>query len=167
MVSVKYLKEYAENIYLKKQGYSFEKVLELFPMYYPIIYGYYEMYVNAERKKSATNIIMIGLNAVKMLSDADNYWEQTIEGFLSKLNNTESPTYIKDFLDYSVASVRFSAQLIKGYKQAKIYAEAIGATDYVKIANDLITDYTNYINKVVTVMGDLQTKIQGVQNGRK
>lgn len=173
MVSRKYLKEYAKNIYLKKQGYSFEKVLELFPMYYPVIYGYYQMYVNEERKKSATNIIMIGLNAVRMLDNADKYWNQTVEGFLTKLNSytqgnvKDFGAFVKDFTDYALISIKYSTKLIKAYQQAKIYAEGIGATDYVKIADGLITDYTNYINKVVTTMKALSERINraGGQNG--
>ena len=173
MVSDKYLKEYAYNIYMKKVGYSFERVLELFPMYYPIIYGYYQQYMNEERRKSATNIIMIGLSAVQLLANADKYWNENIERFFPIIDKYKQSgidnfgAYVKDFTDYALSSVKYGVKIINGYRKAKIYAEAIGATDYAKLADELIASHLEYINRTVEVMKSLSNRINdaGGQNG--
>ena len=166
MVSDKYLKEYAYNIYMKKVGYSFERVLELFPIYYPVIYGYYQLYVDEERKKSATNITIIGLSAVKLLDDADKYYNKVISNLETLLENFHEG-YIIDYYRYINSTIEYSVQVVKGYKQAKIYAQAIGATKYVEIADNLINDYTNYASKAIKVLTYVTNLVNnlGGQNG--
>lgn len=49
MVSESELIEYARNIYRGVEGYTFEKVQELFPFYYYPIQGYYMMFFMEEQ----------------------------------------------------------------------------------------------------------------------
>lgn len=49
MVSESELIEYARNIYKGVEGYTFEKVKELFPLYYYPIQGYYMMFFMEEQ----------------------------------------------------------------------------------------------------------------------
>lgn len=49
MVSESELIEYARNIYRGVEGYTFEKVKELFPLYYYPIQGYYMMFFMEEQ----------------------------------------------------------------------------------------------------------------------
>ena len=59
MVSKQWLKDYALRIYNKTPGYSFEKVLRLFPKYYSSIKFYYQLLELEKQKENATKAIFI------------------------------------------------------------------------------------------------------------
>lgn len=153
MVSDKYLKEYAYNIYMKKVGYSFERVLELFPMYYPVIYGYYQLYMNEERRKSTTNITIIGLSAIKMLEESNKFWEESLENFTKefsdkldrpKLNLVEFATDYLKFID-RVSTYTYKQSI--AYLRLRTYAEVLGDTEQVKIADDTLKTLKEFRDK--------------------
>ena len=57
MVSKQWLKDYALRIYKKTPGYSFEKVLRLFPKYYASIKFYYQVLEAEKQKENVTKAI--------------------------------------------------------------------------------------------------------------
>ena len=116
---------------------------------------------------------MIGLSAVQLLANADKYWNENIERFFPIIDKYKQSgidnfgAYVKDFTDYALYSVKYGVKIINGYRKAKIYAEAIGATDYAKLADELIANHLEYINRTVEVMKSLSNRINdaGGQNG--
>lgn len=59
MVSQQYLKDYAEKIYRHVEGYSFDKVIRLFPMLYIQIKYYYDVLKAAEFEESFRNMFVL------------------------------------------------------------------------------------------------------------
>lgn len=81
MVSESELIEYARNIYKGVEGYTFEKVKELFPLYYYPIQGYYMMFFMEEQAEKnrelarLTTIYMryLTINLSKLVRQANKY----------------------------------------------------------------------------------------------
>lgn len=59
MVSQQYLKDYAEKIYRHVEGYSFDKVIRLFPRLYIQIKYYYDVLKAAEFEESFKNMFVL------------------------------------------------------------------------------------------------------------
>lgn len=110
MATERELYEYAYNIYTNKPGYSFDKVLKLFPKYYSAIKMYYQQIETVNNKdlaiKFSTAIPVVVI--VKFGAIANR---------IAKFHaNREETKDLKDMLRITVDNIKFDKQLLKDYQ---------------------------------------------------
>lgn len=69
MVSQQFIKDYAEKIYRNIEGYSFEKVIRLFPRYYIQIKYYYDILRSEEAFESFKNMTVLFKGRIRDLNE--------------------------------------------------------------------------------------------------
>lgn len=120
MVSQQFIKDYAEKIYRNIEGYSFEKVIRLFPRYYIQIKYYYDILRSEEafasfkimtvlfkgRIRSLNELVRDELDAYHLFFREQTFMEQegAPEEYLDRTEldflRAQNELYIKNSYDY-------------------------------------------------------------------
>lgn len=138
MVNESELREYAQNIYDGVEGYTFDKVRELFPLYYYPIRGYYLMIFmeeQAEKNKEIYNktlqyLLVLKISLFSIMKDANKHLKKykdrklTVEEFNKAVRlrfsylNKISDLWISDIHSWLVSHGRLSesVQLFEEYR---------------------------------------------------
>lgn len=137
MVREQYLKDYAEKIYRRTEGYSFEKVIDLFPSLYIRIKYYYDALKYEEFQESFKHLFVIfkarAYEINKSLRDDFELYHLFFQkqAFLEQSGAPEKELDLEtiDFLKQQNEKYK---QLTGAYKAWLEEAKYYGVYDYVK-----------------------------------
>lgn len=125
MVSEQWLKDYALRIYKKTPGYSFEKVLRLFPKYYASIKFYYQI-IEAEnmRVKTTKSIATTQFvnDSLALLQKFKTIGENMIK---FHANRKEAKTLL-DMKKITLENLNFDKELLDEYESMIPYFKVYG-----------------------------------------
>ena len=125
MVNKQWLKDYALRIYNKKPGYSFEKVLKLFPKYYSSIKFYYQAIELEKQKENATKAIFITQfidDSIALLQKFKTMGENMIK---FHANRKEAKTLL-DMKRITLDDINFDKKLLDEYESMIPYFKFYG-----------------------------------------
>ena len=125
MVSKQWLKDYALRIYNKTPGYSFEKVLKLFPKYYSSIKFYYQLLEIEKQKENATKAIFITQfinDSIALLQKFKTMGENMIK---FHANRKEAKTLL-DMKKITLDDINFDKKLLDEYESMIPYFKFYG-----------------------------------------
>ena len=126
MVSKQWLKDYALRIYNKTPGYSFEKVLRLFPKYYSSIKFYYQLLELEKQKENATKAIFITQfidDSLALLQKFKTMGENMIK-FHAK--RKEEAKTLLDMKRITLDDINFDKKLLDEYESMIPYFQVYG-----------------------------------------
>lgn len=157
MVSEQWLKDYALRIYRKKSGYSFEKVLALFPRYYTRIVGYYMNLMLEEQQRKIKNITIAAYTAKLLFSKAQQKWDQIVEEDKKLGEITEEKGHEKELYELWQKQVAFSKVVIRAAKQVRLYGEGILDKQLITAADETIEAHQEVIEKLQPILNYLRS----------
>lgn len=137
MVSQQYLKNYAEKIYRQVEGYSFDKVIRLFPRLYIQIKYYYDLLKSAEFQEAFKQMFVMFKSKIfylnKLVSDELEAYHLFFQkqAFLEESGAPEKELQLMemDFLKSQNKLYKQNAAAYKAWLQESAY---YGIYDYVK-----------------------------------
>lgn len=125
MVDKQWLKDYALRIFKKVPGYSFEKVLRLFPKYYASIKFYYQVLEAEKQKENVTKAIV----TTQFINDSIALLQKfkTIEENMTKFhaNRKEAKTLL-DMKKITLDNLNFDKALLDEYESMIPYFKVYG-----------------------------------------
>lgn len=157
MANEQWLKDYAQNIYDKKLGYSFEKVLRLFPKYYTRIVGYYMDIVMEEQQKKLRNITVVGYAALSLFKQAQQQWNKIVEEDKKLKEETDITGFDKKVFAQWQRQIDFSKVVIKAAKQVKLYGEGILDNQVINAADETIKQHQKIIEQTQSILNFLRS----------
>lgn len=152
MANEQWLKEYAQNIYDNKVGYTFEKVLRLFPKYYTRIVGYYMDIMMEETQQQIRNITIIGYAALSLFQQAQQQWNQIVEEDKKLREETDITGFDKKVFAQWQRQIDFSNVVIKAAEQVKLYGEKILDNQVINAADKTITEHQKIIEQTQSIL---------------
>lgn len=157
MVSEQWLKDYALRIYEKVPGYSFEKVLRLFPKYYTRIVGYYMDIVMEEQQTRIKNVTIAGYTALFLFKKAQQQWNQIVEEDKKLRRETDITGFDKKVFAQWQRQIDFSKVVIKAAKQVKLYGEGILDNQVINAADETIKQHQKIIEQTQSILNFLRS----------
>lgn len=157
MVSEQWLKDYALRIYKKTTGYSFEKVLRLFPKYYTRIVGYYMDIVMEEQQRKIRNTTIAGYTALSLFKKAQQQWNQIVEEDKKLRAETDITGFDKKVFAQWQKQIDFSKVVIKAAKQVRLYGEGILDNQVISAADETIKQHQKIIEQTQSILNFLRS----------
>lgn len=166
MANEQWLKDYAQNIYDNKVGYSFEKVLRLFPKYYTRIVGYYMDIVMEEQQQKIRNITIVGYAALSLFKQAQQQWNQIVEEDKKLREETDLTGFDVKILAQWQRQIDFSNVVIKASEQVRLYGEGILDNQVIEAADKTIIEHQKIIENAQTAI-NFSKQLRSLLNGRE
>ena len=157
MANEQWLKDYAQNIYDKKLGYSFEKVLRLFPKYYTRIVGYYMDIVMEEQQKKLRNITVVGYAALSLFKQVQQQWNKIVEEDKKLKEETDITGFDKKLFAQWQRQIDFSKVVIKAAEQARLYGEGTLDNQVINAADEIIKQHQKIIEQTQSILNFLRS----------
>lgn len=152
MVSESELRDYAINIYKGVEGYTFEKVQELFPRYYTSIVSYYMEIVMEEQQTRIKNVTIAGYTALFLFKRAQQQWNQIVEEDKKLRRETDITGFDKKVFAQWQRQIDFSKVVIKAAQQVKLYGEGILDNQVINAADETIKQHQKVIEQTQSIL---------------
>lgn len=152
MVSESELREYAINIYKRVEGYTFEKVQELFPRYYTSIVSYYMELVMEEQQTRIKNVTITGYTALFLFKRAQQQWNQIVEEDKKLRRETDITGFDEKVFAQWQRQIDFSKVVIKAAQQVKLYGEGILDNQVINAADETIKQHQKVIEQTQSIL---------------
>lgn len=168
MVNEQWLKEYALRIYKKSPGYTFERVLRLFPKYYASIKFYYQA-IGAENMRVKTTKSIATTQFVNDSLALLQKFKTISENMIKFHANRKEAKTLLDMKKITLENLNFDKELLNEYESMIPYFKVYGFNR--KELDAAINQQYLFLKQDVDLYNALQSgdvdKIRSLLNGRE